>query len=229
MTLSFKHRIRNSSPGGLRPITLPLGHGDSPQYWVLRVDGEETPRPGNEPRTLAWKAALLTTTLGPPPALRREGRIPSKHKTFVEHLYNVGPTSKTLGRRCTNVIQMFYVYWVGMSCWVRWRFTCSDNTPSIHVRTREDDRPRPPHSLLSCRTRVQAWLNNNLPQWCANVTRRWAITQLASWACWLVFGGAHSPKQCITSRRALKQKHRRSPLSLYMHGCIHNLTSDPCT
>ena len=25
------------------------------------------PRPGNEPRTLAWKAAVLTTTLGPPP------------------------------------------------------------------------------------------------------------------------------------------------------------------
>ena len=24
-------------------------------------------RPGNEPRTLAWKAAVLTTTLGPPP------------------------------------------------------------------------------------------------------------------------------------------------------------------
>ena len=27
--------------------------------------------------------------------------------TFVYHLYNVGPTSKTLGRRCTNVIEMF--------------------------------------------------------------------------------------------------------------------------
>ena len=26
------------------------------------------PRPGTEPRTLAWKAAVLTTTLGPPPA-----------------------------------------------------------------------------------------------------------------------------------------------------------------
>ena len=26
------------------------------------------PRPGNEPRTLAWKAAVLTTTLGPPPS-----------------------------------------------------------------------------------------------------------------------------------------------------------------
>ena len=25
------------------------------------------PRPGTEPRTLAWKAAVLTTTLGPPP------------------------------------------------------------------------------------------------------------------------------------------------------------------
>ena len=25
------------------------------------------PRPGNKPRTLAWKAAVLTTTLGPPP------------------------------------------------------------------------------------------------------------------------------------------------------------------
>ena len=28
------------------------------------------PRPGTEPRTLAWKAAVLTTTLGPPPPLK---------------------------------------------------------------------------------------------------------------------------------------------------------------
>ena len=27
------------------------------------------PRPGTEPRTLAWKAAVLTTTLGPPPPI----------------------------------------------------------------------------------------------------------------------------------------------------------------
>ena len=27
------------------------------------------PRPGAEPRTLAWKAAVLTTTLGPPPLM----------------------------------------------------------------------------------------------------------------------------------------------------------------
>ena len=74
MTLSSRHRIRNSSPGGLRPSTLPLGHGGSPQYWLSHVGGEETffvsfkpPSPGTEPRTLAWKAAVLTTTLGPPP------------------------------------------------------------------------------------------------------------------------------------------------------------------
>ena len=33
------------------------------------------PRPGTEPRTLAWKAAVLTTTLGPPP-----GRTIGPHK-----------------------------------------------------------------------------------------------------------------------------------------------------
>ena len=42
MTLSSRHRIRNSSPGGLRPSTLPLGHGGSPQYCLSHVDGEET-------------------------------------------------------------------------------------------------------------------------------------------------------------------------------------------
>ena len=38
-------------------------------------------------------------------AWRRRLGPPSKHKTFV------GPITKTLGRRCTNVIQMFCVCW----------------------------------------------------------------------------------------------------------------------
>ena len=42
MTLPSRHRIRNSSPGGLRSSTLPLGHGGSPQYWLSHVDGEES-------------------------------------------------------------------------------------------------------------------------------------------------------------------------------------------
>ena len=40
MTLPSRHRILNSNPGGLRPSTQPLAHGGSPQYCVLRVDGE---------------------------------------------------------------------------------------------------------------------------------------------------------------------------------------------
>ena len=74
MTLSSRHRIRNSSPGGLWPSTLPLGHGGSPQYWVSHVVREETfcffqtAEIGNRtPNSIAWKAAVLTTTLGPPP------------------------------------------------------------------------------------------------------------------------------------------------------------------
>ena len=39
------------------------------------------PRPGTEPRTLAWKAAVLTTTLGPPP--ERRSTPPRNQKTLV--------------------------------------------------------------------------------------------------------------------------------------------------
>ena len=41
------------------------------------------PRPGTETRTLAWKAAVLTTTLGPPPITRR-----------VHYWTNIGPYYK---------------------------------------------------------------------------------------------------------------------------------------
>ena len=50
-----------------------------PTILTFTRDGEETffvffkpPRPGTEPQTLAWKAAVLTTTLGPPPGPRGE-------------------------------------------------------------------------------------------------------------------------------------------------------------
>ena len=35
MTLPSRHRFRNSSPGVLRPSTLPFGHRGSPQYWIF--------------------------------------------------------------------------------------------------------------------------------------------------------------------------------------------------
>ena len=40
MTLPSRRRIRNSSPGGLRPSMLPLGHRGT--ILILRVSGEET-------------------------------------------------------------------------------------------------------------------------------------------------------------------------------------------
>ena len=40
------------------------------------------------------------TYIIPHPGSLLEVDTPSKHKTFVWHLYNVGPTAKTLGRRC---------------------------------------------------------------------------------------------------------------------------------
>ena len=88
MTLFSRHRIRNLSPGGLRPSTLPLGHWGSPQYW--RGWGRnifvsfKPPRPGTEPRTLAWKAAVLTTTLGP---IRNKGMHINFNWYTSMHLY----------------------------------------------------------------------------------------------------------------------------------------------
>ena len=62
MTLSSRHMIRNSSPGGLRSSTLPLGHGGSPQYWLSHVDGEETflflsKRRDREPSPELWRGS----------------------------------------------------------------------------------------------------------------------------------------------------------------------------
>ena len=47
ITLPSRYRIRNSSPGGLRPSTLPLSHGVSSAPhntygWSLRVSGKES-------------------------------------------------------------------------------------------------------------------------------------------------------------------------------------------
>ena len=48
------------------------------------------PRPGTEPRTLAWKAAVLTTTLGPPPLCRlRKIQTNSTIDTKVQYWFRV--------------------------------------------------------------------------------------------------------------------------------------------
>ena len=56
------------------------------------------PRPGTEPRTLAWKAAVLTTTLGPPPWSKVLINFTSKLNTCpcaIQHLANLADQQRT--------------------------------------------------------------------------------------------------------------------------------------
>ena len=73
-------QTQDSNPGSLRPSTLPLIHGGSPQCppdtgvfneWMGKKHFcfFQTAETGNELPILAWKAAVLTTTLGPPPLI----------------------------------------------------------------------------------------------------------------------------------------------------------------
>ena len=90
----------------------------APHNTDFHVDGEETlfvffkpPRPGTEPRTLAWKEAVLTTSLGPPP-IATEGNPkpgPSKHETLNQCWFNVGPESETMGQQWINIFSILCV------------------------------------------------------------------------------------------------------------------------
>ena len=55
---------------------------------------------------------------------------PSKHTKIRMTLCNVGPTSKTLGRRCINVIQMSCVCWAGRCTFIQCRFNVG---PASHT------------------------------------------------------------------------------------------------
>ena len=54
------------------------------------------PRPGTEPRTLAWKAAVLTTTLGPPPTAYRTDNLDLRYQLWVIHCFKRIQKSKHL-------------------------------------------------------------------------------------------------------------------------------------
>ena len=88
------------------------------------------PRPGTEPRTLAWKAAVLTTTLGPPPYCWRTAcdaidcdltnfmrmLILSSHQPHqnADRLIFTSPTSRAcwyIHSHLTNLMRML-IYWL---------------------------------------------------------------------------------------------------------------------
>ena len=65
------------------------------------------PRPGTEPRTLAWKAAVLTTTLGPPPTPLINIRVFFRmlKQLICEFLLRSRRNSRFLFRTCMSKIR----------------------------------------------------------------------------------------------------------------------------
>ena len=85
-------------------------------------DSFKPPRPGTEPRTLAWKAAVLTTTLGPPPSndetissnfpvcLRIVWQAPYRHHTGIgAHLSSPIVRQAPYRHWCSPIIA--YIIW----------------------------------------------------------------------------------------------------------------------
>ena len=75
------------------------------------------PRPGTEPRTVAWKAAVLTTTLGPPPnkntaihgshiyGVGSHGYVlHSKQEKMKQCCFNAGPPSTRLAHHLNTLV-----------------------------------------------------------------------------------------------------------------------------
>ena len=69
------------------PIILTFTHGWGRDIFVSL----KPPRPGTGPRTLAWKAAVLTTTLGPPA------------KTWTDPLVNIQRSGRCWCRHITGI------------------------------------------------------------------------------------------------------------------------------
>ena len=64
------------------------------------------PRPGTEPRTLAWKAAVITTTLGPPPLWQRVAY--GNYYVVVLFLIIINPKARTYHMGSSEVKHMKY-------------------------------------------------------------------------------------------------------------------------
>ena len=82
-----------------------------------RNNSFKPPRPGTESRTLAWKAAVLTTTLGPPPC-----RSTYTWCKYVIAMYYCASTSRFAN--VWHTIKQIWVIFNRLKLWVknRWAF-----------------------------------------------------------------------------------------------------------
>ena len=108
------------STGGLKPSTLTLGQGGSPQYCIsmsrvcwgvtsMLTGVSRMPQVWiqNFERGGRWK-------LGCPPSENINVGVkqwvfshlmPSKHETFTRCWYSIGPASQTVGQQCTTLVE----------------------------------------------------------------------------------------------------------------------------
>ena len=128
-------------PGGVRPSTLPLGHGGSPQYWFITSEREETffslklkGQSGVRTHDI-WlsKQAALTTAPGPPP------------RTYV-HMYRCKPTDVHFTDLSSTPVIVDEIdaadttmgIWATTQLeWTKWRihkYQTAMNTPERHLQ-----------------------------------------------------------------------------------------------
>ena len=107
MTLPSRHRIINSRPGGLRPSTLPLGHGGSSNIESSRMSGEETscffetwrPEWGLNPRSPTFQAGSSNPCTRAP-ILEGPRQVPTQTHRIINPISPVD-----LGNIVENVIK----------------------------------------------------------------------------------------------------------------------------
>ena len=91
VTLSSRHKIWDSNPGGLKPMTLPLGHGGSTQYWIGTREREKT-------HFFLWVLEHWASII-----LTSDGSLLFAVTALGHRWLNDGPASPTLCQHWDNV------------------------------------------------------------------------------------------------------------------------------
>ena len=127
MILPSRHRIQNSSAGGLRPSTLPLGHGDSPQYWIFT----------SERRRYIWFLWNLEARVGDEPAI---SDYPNRQLQPLHQLqgpiWNVVHAQTRGSTEIRSKLPVEPLHWIPMygSTAIINIFICQVRGPSLYVK-----------------------------------------------------------------------------------------------